>query len=142
MDINNPFEDTDSIKPPSRYLYLLSLPSSVWVGLFVYAILSSMFTPLRITIPVSIIMSVLIFGLTNYYSNKTNQSNSTVNKIAWDTSSLNIVFVEAYVGLLIVSFLLPNHNSELFLPWQQFTAPQIIRLVSAIALSFFMPGYA
>ena len=37
-------------------------------GLAVYLILSYLFVPLRVTIPLAMIMSVLIFGLAKYYS--------------------------------------------------------------------------
>src|ERR671924_620369 len=48
---------------------LLALPGPLLSGLTIYLIFSSyLLVPLRITVPISIIMSTLIFGLTNYYN--------------------------------------------------------------------------
>ena len=52
-----------------------------------------------------------------------------------------------YAALLTISVLVPelSHNSDhdnLFVDWQRFTAVDAIKLSSAIALSFFFPGYA
>jgi hypothetical protein len=43
-------------------------------GLAVYIVLSYLFVPLRVTTPLAIIISVLIFGLSKYYANSSNNS--------------------------------------------------------------------
>ena len=60
----------------------------------------------------------------------------------------HVIFAVVYIALLVilVIFFGLNYNSpfqnELFESWQQFTAFDIMKLVPAIALSFFFPGYA
>jgi hypothetical protein len=70
----------------SRYAYCLSiLAGPLIAGLAVYLILSYLFVPLRVTIPLAIIISVLIFGLSGYYiaNNKINDDKS--RKVATTT---------------------------------------------------------
>ncbi len=58
----------------------------------------------------------------------------------------NLLLVVGYAAsLLIVTayfFIFSPFNNEIFVPWEQFTVVQIIELGAAIALSFFLPGYA
>jgi hypothetical protein len=49
-------------------------------GLAVYLILSYLFVPLRVTIPLAIIMSVLIFGLSKYYAANNNNYDNYKDK--------------------------------------------------------------
>ncbi len=58
-----------------------------------------------------------------------------------------VIFAVIYASFLIISVTLPelddnSYDNELFVVWQQFTAADVIKLSSAIALSFFFPGYA
>ena len=142
MGFNITLKNIDPIVRPSEHQNLLSLPGPVLSGLAMYFILSYFFVPFRITIPLSVIMSILIFGLTNYYQDKrTNQSESKLTEINFNKSSLNIIFVIIYIFLLII-ILTSKPNSDIYIPWGQFTSFQIVRLAAAIAFSIFMPGYA
>jgi len=51
-----------------KYHYLLITTGSIIAGLVIYSVLSYLLIPQRIIIPISIIMSMLIFGLIEYYS--------------------------------------------------------------------------
>jgi hypothetical protein len=60
---------------PSSYVYYLSaLAGPLIAGLAVYIVLSYLFVPLRITTPLAIIISVLVFGLSKYYANNNKNS--------------------------------------------------------------------
>jgi hypothetical protein len=59
----------------------------------------------------------------------------------------SVIFAAVYAAFLVVSVVLTSLNYDsndegIFIEWQQFTAVDIIKLSSAIALSFFFPGYA
>ena len=58
---------------------VLSLPGALISGLAIYFIFLYLFIPNRITLPVSIVISLLVFGLTKYY---------TADKANNETSSL------------------------------------------------------
>ena len=45
----------------------LLLPGSIIPGLLAYFVLSFLSTPTRISVPLSILISILIFGLNSYY---------------------------------------------------------------------------
>ena len=129
----------------SIYGFLLALPGSLISGIIVYFVLSSLIVPFTITGPISIIISLLIFGLANYYSNQraNEQLYGNVTEKAQNNkkSISNIFFASAYIILIIFAFL-SEQNSEIFVHWEQITEVQIISLVAAIILSLFAPGYA
>ena len=134
---------------------------SLLSGLIVYLILSFLLIPERILLPVSIIFSVLIFGLISYYyvpisfsSQKTNltptlkvdkdlESNSMGSRYEDnDISSTGSFFILLYIISIIIVVSGSHTNRELFLPWKQIDLLQIIQLAAAISISFFLPGYA
>ena len=127
------------------YRILSTLPGPLISGIIVYFVLSSLVIPFRITGPISIIISVLIFGLANYYSNEKaneHQYGNIRETTQYHKKSIsNIFFAGAYIILIIFAFL-SERNSEIFVHWEQITEVQIIRLVAAIILSLFAPGYA
>src|SRR2546428_10527016 len=103
MGFNITLKNIDSIDRPSKHQYLLCLPGPVLSGLAIYFILSYFFVPFRITLPLSVIISILIFGLTNYYQDRrTNQSEGKLTEINFNKSSLNLIFVIIYIFLLII----------------------------------------
>ena len=127
----------------------LFLAGALISGFSVFFILSYLLIPSRITFPISIIISVLIFGLTKYYSvneqgNAKKRNNpQRIEKGSNYSSIKNIVFIIVYMVLLAV---LVNSsstaNSELFINWDQMTLSNLLDLFAAIAFSFFLPGYA
>ena len=159
-------------KPPSLDAYHLSaLAGPLIAGFAVYLILSYLFVPYSIAIPLAIVISTLIFGLTKYYtatkhtvddkSSKVITSNDIeleqnlqhreIGKIFEnDNYNLSIFstlfFVVVYSAcLLIVTthfFFFGSSNEEIFIPWERFTIVEIVELGAAIALCFFLPGYA
>jgi hypothetical protein len=137
------------IDKTSLYPILLALPGPLLSGIVIYFILSGLLVPLRIVYPVSFVMSLLIFGLTIYYSKERkdeqlknigkepSQNDNNDNK----SSLPNIVFIGLYIILIIFTFS-SKQNPEIFIHWEQMTAIQIIGLMAAIVITFFAPGYA
>src|SRR3989454_4264405 len=112
-------------------------------GFSIYIILSYLQVPYLITISISIIISVLIFGLTKYYYDVEGKNDSIFDgKEKYKKSSVGkIVFVVVYLICLIFSFA-SGPSNNIFTPWELLTASQITKLVAAIVLSTFLPGYA
>src|SRR5206468_4991525 len=135
-------------------IYLSLFPSSVLSGISVYFILSYLFVPNTFTIPAAIIVSILVFGLARNYTldnrtlfreqiifgNAGHEKNVNSN-MSVPFSVSHIVFLIVYIITLIITGFFSNTNQDLFVPWHQFTATQIILLTSSILLSFFLPGY-
>jgi hypothetical protein len=152
---------------------IAALPGSLLSGFVIYFVFSYLLIPIRITVPASIIMSILVFGLIKYYGNeKRLSSSSTVNTIQPNLSSLNkieddndhilvkqqynngiedyhsnrsfssLFFVSAYIILLVILSFFSTRSSEIFVAWDQFSPIKLPQLGAAVALSFFMPGYA
>jgi hypothetical protein len=133
---------------------------SIFAGFFVYSILSYLLVVPRITIPISIAMSTLIFGITNYYylsshvdTNRPKvvysvQINSQQNDIysreheKEDGNSARILFVTIFVIVILISSFTFNQNFHIFIDWNEINGIQLIQLGAAIMLCFFIPGYA
>jgi hypothetical protein len=149
-------------KTMSFGVFGISLLSSLLSGLVAYLILSFLFIPGRILLPIPIIFSVLTFGLINYYYVSINPSrksslepDSSLDKYSEniseksryednddDISFTGPYFILLYIISIIVVVYSSHINRELYLPWEQISILQIIQLASAILISFFMPGYA
>jgi hypothetical protein len=127
----------------------LSLAGSILSGLSVYFALSYLLIPIRITIPLSVLICILIFGLTKYYHSWIEEKKgeikgvSAILKKSYGTSIVDISFILVYIILLFIllssSF---NQTEELFTDWQKISAKQLLNLLAGIAFSFFLPGYA
>jgi hypothetical protein len=127
-------------------------------SIFIYFILSYLLIPSKITIPLSIIMSTLIFGLTRYYSTPLNGyvPQSTTSNIIYDSenkksidkgngnyeSQYSLVLIITYGILLAVCALFSKPDSNIFVNWNEIGPIGIAQLVAAIMLTFFLPGYA
>jgi len=135
--------------------YLSLFPGSVLSGISVYFILSYLFIPNIITIPSAVIVPVLVFGLARSFIKdngsddrwhnkaKNELGKNAINAKAYLPLSVsNLILVIMYVITLIITGFFSNINQDLFVPWNQFTANQIILLTSSILLCFFLPGYA
>jgi hypothetical protein len=113
----------------------------------------------RITIPISISVSTLIFGLTSYYSASYSNKNHTKSLILNGTltsedgkayrdgdnvndSQFITIFVILYGTLLAISTFISKPDSNIFISWSEIGPSGIIQLAAAILLSFFIPGYA
>jgi hypothetical protein len=147
-----------SSSSPFAY-YLSTLAGPLIAGLAVYLILSYLLSVHPwISAPLSVLLSILLFGLVRYYQeddNKIFYSNLQRDSLSEKKRSLpenydsvsNVVFIAIYIALLsIVVFPNPANNSvrDLFIPWEQFLSSpsNILQLGSGIALCFFVPGYA
>jgi hypothetical protein len=124
------------------------LPGPLLSGFSVYYILSYLLIPNTITLPLSIISTILIFGLAKYYVHReentaTGNNGQKIEKSTSDTNIPHIVFIITYIILLAV--LVNSYStasSGLFITWEKFTGVQALELISAIAFCFFLPGYA
>jgi hypothetical protein len=104
--------------------------------------------PIRITLPLSIVTSVLIFGLAKYYcahkeQTTTRNNAQQIEKKSAESSIANIAFIVTYIvllGILVNSS--SNATSGLFTDWEKIETIQIFYLTAAIAFTFFLPGYA
>src|SRR5437867_2394123 len=121
-------------------------------GISISVIFSVLLIPIRINIPITIVTSFLILWLTKYYfSNnyytddyvfdKTHVNNSNKSQIIYDKHFLKFLFVIIYSIFLTVTFF-TSYNSNIFVPWSEFTLADAIKLTSSIGLSFIMHGYA
>src|SRR5438093_3864834 len=132
----------------------MSIISSFSSGLFVYFVLSYLLVMPRISIPISVSVSTLIFGLTRYYrapysdkhDTKSIAPNSTLSSYD-DSDGVNdpqpvTIFVILYGIILAISTFISKPESNIFISWSQIGASGIIQLAAAILLSFFIPGYA
>jgi hypothetical protein len=150
---------------------LLTLPGCIIPGVVIFVALTYLLVSVKVSSPVAITFSALVFGLTRYYAHSDtvsmdNNSNSVSNSSdtsikrknaeghnqkpsyfrcahAFYLASLNgFAFLAIYATLLLIAAFISNPNSELFVPWNEITPIQIIQLVAAIALAFFLPGYS
>ena len=137
--------------------YLITIIGSVVPAFFVYSILSYLFIEPKITIPLSISISILIFGLTRYYDNIDNQTIEKRDGIyAKDINQNDIqnrnhknrrgslsvfTFVTIFAILIFISSLSFKQDFQIFVPWNEIGVTGIIQLGSAIMLCFFIPGY-
>src|SRR5215211_4350464 len=91
---------------------MLSLPGSFIAGLLTYLVLSYLYIPIRISVPLSILISTLIFGLNNYYffprpnmkeKRKIRQHN--IEGSSYVYGSLDFFFIWVYGILFSILFL-------------------------------------
>lgn len=101
-------------------------------------------------------MSMMIFGLGTYYSRAKlhhyeaqQESDSTSAEYGRSEkdkeskfASSSLVFVFVYVIVLGIVLLGANFNSQIFNNWSHLSIVDIVQLVAAILITFFMPGYA
>src|SRR5262245_8816666 len=131
---------------PHVNYFFISLLVPVFSSILIFLFLSYLMIPPRFVIPMVIIFGVLIFGLISYYSGnltsvKPDEASRNINN-SRDSHLWNKLFICSYIILLSVVAYFSNTNTELFIPWEQVTALQILQLTAAIALSLFFPGYA
>jgi hypothetical protein len=138
--------------------YITTIIGSSIAGLVVYSILSYLLVAARITIPAAVVISLLIFGLTKYYStsyldiNKTRADNPTLRDDRHDDihvrdyeiengSLSTILFVIIFVIMIVISSFSFIQDFHIFTNWEAIGAIGIVQLGAAIMLCFFIPGY-
>jgi hypothetical protein len=128
-----------------RSRIVLLLPGPLISGLAIYFVLSEFLIPFRIIVPSSILVSVLIFGLANYYrtygNNEDNEQNIVKECTRKVKSASNVFFIAVYLTLIIYTSLAPP-NTEIFIHWGQITLSQLMGLAASIVICIFAPGYA
>ena len=139
-----------------HYLYLALV--SILPGLLIYHILSYLFVIPRITIPISIIIPILIFGLIRYYSTsyfdihtsnkdsilKRNQKSDLDEYDHKKTNSAvrSISFATIFALLVVTIAFSRPVDGQLFAEWKYIGIIGNIQLVIANSLCFFIPGFA
>jgi hypothetical protein len=138
----------------SAYNNAMVFPGALLSGLSVYAILAILVVPNRITIPAAVIISIVVFGLTYLIvsDNKKRHYDELAINHPYESvkdegnkhvlSSGQIIFLTVYIMQLVIVGLMSKPDTQLFDSWDQFNIMQIIDLVAAISLSFFLPGFA
>jgi hypothetical protein len=112
----------------------------------------------RITVPISILLPILIFGLIRYYSTSkiyanTHDADSNLNHNGLNdiheqdrkrqNGAVASIFFAAIFAVLIVIFAFSgSDNFHVFIEWNEIGVIGIIQLVVAVALCFFIPGFA
>jgi hypothetical protein len=138
----------------SAYNNAMVVPGALLSGLSVYAILAILVVPNRITIPASVIISIVVFGLTYLIvsENRRRQYDELAIKPSHQSvndkgnrhalSSGQIIFLTVYIMQIAIVGLISKADTQLFDSWDHFSMMQTIDLVAAISLCFFLPGYA
>jgi len=132
--------------------------SSLVTAFFVYSVLSYLFVESKISISVSIIISILVYALTYYYNttllednkiihsrslpNVNNLNEITENNKIESSKSSNLIFVTIFASSIIVCSLNYSHDFHIFTNWNEINSTGLIQLGAAIMLCFFVPGYA
>lgn len=132
---------------------------SIFAGFLVFAVLSYLYVAPRITIPLSVVISTLIFGLTKYYSrpdidskdilkrNTTSRNNHQnvipIKYYGKETSNVSIIlFVAIYIIATLICSFSYQQEFHIFTNWNEIGLVGITQLASSIVLCFFLPGYA
>ena len=136
---------------------IISLASASLIsGITAYCVLSYLFIEMRYTLPISIFMALLSFGLTRYYLRQYKSSDSqheteyihskfyrsSIEKNRVEQWISNVAFVLFYLALLVMcaTLSIPTLDS-IFMDWNLVTITNTVGLVAGIALAFFLPGY-
>jgi hypothetical protein len=136
---------------------VIALAVSIIGGISVYFVMQYVLIPKSISIPLSIIISALIYALTMYYSQSSNRENyndlhlksKDNNEIiesekqfsAKELSKSFILFVFIYAtAITICAF--SNPEFLIYKNWNEISVIEIIQLGTSIMLTFFLPGYA
>ena len=123
----------------------LIMPGCLLAGLSAYSILSYLLVPIAITLPLSLVISILVFGLTKYYLPYENRKEETRKSLdaSGESTMANITFVAIFVVVLFIIIFFPSSKAvELFVDWKHISPVQVIKITAAAALCSFLPGYS
>lgn len=128
---------------------LVPLAGPLLSGISVFLVLSHLIVPSRITVPSSLIISLVVFGICTYYQHQGITSTRSIQRPGNTENSFyriklqsNFFIIVIYILSLIVCAFSTNESSEVFIPREEVNVIEIINMAAAILLSFFMPGYA
>ncbi|HKQ21496.1 MAG TPA: hypothetical protein VJS91_05615, partial [Nitrososphaeraceae archaeon] len=144
-----------SVQIQNKQLFKTTIVSIVF-AVALYSTLSYAHIPPRITVSLSIVTSLIVFGLIWYYSSNRSYGNergntipkeeinqiniSTRNNIENWLQSLLLFFI--FSVLLIIASFSYDQKQQVFTNWNEIGIWPIIQLTAAIMLCFFIPGYA
>src|SRR5918998_3546267 len=110
---------------------VLILPGSVISGFFIYSVLASLYTPIQVSIPLSILISILIFGLNKFYftqqtnaEDKRKSQEHFIGGSFYTCGSLNLVFIWSYgilVSILIATSISEQNDYKSYVSWEKIT---------------------
>ena len=118
-------------------------------GILIYYVLSNLLlVRFTVSFTLSSIISVILLGLSVYYlgsNNRTRNNSGIINHsdLEYRNAVTISIFAITYIASLLIigtSYSFPPENSELYTEWQD--PINVVQLVPAILLSFFLPGYA
>ncbi len=150
----------------TKYLLFTTIAIALTSGIIAYSVMAYTPMPYNIIVPLAIIISILIFGLSNYYSKiafpiddnqylRINDSGKgqdehdliaqikgarkeSVNAIQSMRSVIVISLI--YLILIIISFF-SNPDLVPFLNWNELSPVSFIQLGASVVLCFFLTGY-
>lgn len=144
-----------SVQIQNKQFFKTTIVSIVF-AVALYSTLSYAHIPPRITVSLSIVTSLIVFGLIWYYSSNRSYGNekgktipkeeinhidiSTRNNIENWLQSLLLFFI--FSVLLIIASFSYDQKQQVFTNWNEIGIWPIIQLTAAIMLCFFIPGYA
>lgn len=138
--------------------YLVTSIVCAIAGICVYSVLTYVLVAPRITIPISIIISILIFGLTKYYTashvdvtdtqdrNSARRDNPDDDIKSSEEKKKGVpistsLFVIIFTILILICIFTPKENFHIFVNWSEIGILGIAQLSAAIMLCFFVPGF-
>ena len=133
---------------------MIGFISSAVFSLIAYFVLSHLLVTERVTVPISILIFTLLFGLTRYYgtshdhkhilpSGESSQNGIQNRKEAKENQAgSNMLFIVIFFALVLTCAFNSDENFSVFVPWDKLSGIDILQLGAGIALSFFVPGFA
>ena len=130
---------------------IIPLFGAVVTGLSIYLVLASTQLLMDITILLCVMVSVIVYGLSNLYVGKNTVTLPNKDVIIKKNTNTkyrneipNILFLGLYLSILLI-LIIPypsESNLELFVPWTALNLAEIMKLGASILMTFFLPGYA
>lgn len=126
----------------TQFIEILIGPCVCAVSVFLILLVSLM--PLEFTISLSVVVFVLVFTLAHYYTreNQRPASNSVRALDFTDDKAGNIVVALIYSVALLILVFFSSQNANVYTEWNQLGIIGIAKTFAAIAVCFFLPGYA
>ena len=144
-------KDSNSLRYQHLHAVLGFIPAGVAAGLIVYTVMSLTFISARISIPYSVLSSIIVFSIANYYHSGQNSSSTitiTIKRIRIGVGKATLSVTTLAFTLTFLAFLIilivdqkPSENA-IFTNWNNLMLSDLFHLTAAIAISIYLPGFA